>query len=212
MEMEAHCGDNDERLREAQRAWDAAAASFDIEPDHGLRDPRVLEAWTKLLRAWLPTAPAAILDVGCGTGSLSVTLAGLGYQVIGIDLSPAMISLAEAKAAAHGHSITFHVMDATAPRLLSQQFDAIVCRHLLWTLPQPSEVLSRWVDLLKRNGRIILIEGHWKTGAGLHAEQIVVALPSSLINISIQNLSDQPGLWGGDVTDERYVIIADLHP
>ncbi len=193
-----------------QHQWDAAAVSFDDKPDHGLRDPVVLEAWTELLRMWLPAAPAMILDVGCGTGSLSVVLAGLGYQVTGIDLSPAMISLAEVKATALGHSIAFCVMDAGAPRFPSQQFDVIICRHLLWTLPEPARVLQRWVDLLKGNGRLMLIEGYWKTGAGLHAQQIVEVLPSLLINISIQNLSDQSGLWGGEVTDERYVISADL--
>jgi SAM-dependent methyltransferase len=101
-------------------------------------------------------------------------------------------------------------MDAAAPRFPPQQFDAIVCRHLLWTLPEPGQVLRRWVDLLRQKGRLRLIEGYWRTGAGLHAQQIVDALPSSLFDISIQNLSDQPDLWGGEVADERYAILADL--
>ncbi|MGB4872206.1 MAG: class I SAM-dependent methyltransferase, partial [Candidatus Promineifilaceae bacterium] len=45
---------------------------------------------------------AAILDIGCGTGSLSAVLAGLGHQVTGIDLSPVMISIAQTKAAKQG--------------------------------------------------------------------------------------------------------------
>ncbi|RRR69765.1 SAM-dependent methyltransferase, partial [Streptomyces sp. RP5T] len=32
--------------------WDAEAASFDEEPDHGLRDPAVRAAWAERLRAW----------------------------------------------------------------------------------------------------------------------------------------------------------------
>ncbi len=202
--------DNERRRREAQQYWDAAAISFDDEPDHGLRDPLVREAWTKVLKAWLPSTPATILDVGCGTGSLSVTLGGLGYQVTGIDLSPAMIARAEAKAATHGHSITFHVMDAAAPRFPPHQFDVIVCRHLLWTLPEPTRVLQRWVNLLRWNGRLMLIEGYWRTGAGLHADQIVEILPASMDNILIQDLSDQPDLWGSAVSDKRYAIVADL--
>ncbi len=95
-------------------------------------------------------------------------------------------------------------------RLPSQQFDVIVCRHMLWALPELNQVLLRWVNLLKRAGRLLLIEGYWGTGDGLHAQEIMEALPASLINVSVQNLSDQPDFWGGEVSDERYAIIADL--
>jgi ubiquinone/menaquinone biosynthesis C-methylase UbiE len=158
----------------------------------------------------LTSTSAKVLDIGCGTGSLSIVLAGLGYEVTGIDLSPKMISFAEAKAKQAGHRITFHAMDAAFPELAPQQFDTIVCRHLLWTLPQPDEVLRRWVTLLKPNGRLLLIEGFWHTGAGLHADNVIEALPTSLINVQVRNLSHQTELWAGKVNDERYVITADL--
>ncbi|MCB0003845.1 MAG: methyltransferase domain-containing protein, partial [Anaerolineae bacterium] len=83
---------------EARRTWDLAAAAFDQEPDHGLRSPLVRAAWTALLSRWLPDRDVAILDTGCGTGSLSVVMAGLGHRVTGIDLSPAMIAQARTKA------------------------------------------------------------------------------------------------------------------
>jgi 2-polyprenyl-3-methyl-5-hydroxy-6-metoxy-1,4-benzoquinol methylase len=202
--------DDEERRRETRQTWDEAAAAFDNEPDHGLHDPGVRDAWTKLLKAWLPATRATILDIGCGTGSLSVVLAELGHDVTGIDLSPAMISLAEAKAAAANQSITFQIMDAAVPQLPPQQFDVLVCRHLLWALPAPAQVLRRWVELLKPGGRIVLIEGYWNMGGGLHAHEIVEALPAALINLAVQNLSDQPELWGGAVSDERYAVSADL--
>jgi 2-polyprenyl-3-methyl-5-hydroxy-6-metoxy-1,4-benzoquinol methylase len=198
-----------EQLDAARQFWDDAAVSFDDEPDHGLRDPGILAAWETLLRTFLSSNKGSILDVGSGTGSLSILLAGLGYKVTGIDLSPAMLSLAREKATASGQSIRFHVMDAAFIQLPPRQFDAIVCRHLLWTLSQPEQVLRRWVDLLKPRGRLVLVEGYWYTGAGLRAEDIVKALPSSLITIVVQNLSDQSDLWGSEITDERYVITAD---
>src|SRR5688572_22871799 len=207
---EYNTGNDKKRLQESRQYWDDLASSFDDEPDHGLRDSLVLEAWTELLKTWLPAANARILDIGCGTGSLSVILAGLGYTVTGIDLSPSMISLAKAKAAAHGVRIEFQVMDASNPQLQHQQFDVIICRHLLWALPDPDQVLQRWGKFLRPLGRLILIEGYWATGAGLHAEEITEMLPSSFINISVRNLSNDPGFWGGTVTDERYIIIADL--
>jgi 2-polyprenyl-3-methyl-5-hydroxy-6-metoxy-1,4-benzoquinol methylase len=202
---------NDEdRLQASREYWNDLASSFDDEPDHGLRNPLVCEAWTQLLKKWLPFTHTTVLDIGCGTGSLSVVLAELGYTVTGIDLSPAMISLAQAKATAHGHQIKFEVMDAAFPQFAGWQFDVIVCRHLLWALPEPEQVLQRWVKLLKQNGRLFLVEGFWKTGAGIHANELTAMLPSALSNVTIQNLSDNPNFWGGAVTDERYALIADL--
>ena len=200
---------NEHRLKESQQYWDALASTFDDEPDHGLRDSIIRETWTAFLQTWLPQTSTTILDIGCGTGSLSVALAGLGHNVTGIDVSPSMISLARAKAAAHGLQIEFHVMDAAFPRFSGQPFDVIVCRHVLWALPEPAQVLQRWSELLKPKGRLILIEGFWATGAGLHAQEILPMLPPSFTYVSNQNLSDNPKYWGGHVTDERYSIIAD---
>jgi 2-polyprenyl-3-methyl-5-hydroxy-6-metoxy-1,4-benzoquinol methylase len=204
--------EKEKQLHEVSQYWDNAAASFDDEPDHGLHDPQVRRTWTELLRTWLPADKAAVLDLGCGTGSLSVVVAGLGHYVTGIDISPAMITRAHTKANTLGHQIEFHVMDAATPQFAPRSFDVIVCRHLLWSLPEPSHVLQRCVGLLKPRGRLILIEGYWSTGAGLHAMEIVAALPSSVTTISVLNLSDQPGYWGKKVIDERYAIIAELHP
>lgn len=196
----------------ARHFWDSAAATFDNEPDHGLREPVVRQAWRDLLLPWLPPAPAAILDIGCGTGSLSVLAAELGHQVTGIDFAPAMVAQAQAKAQAAGHAISFHVMDAAQPHLPTHAFTLILCRHLLWALPTIDQVLQRWTTLLAPAGRLLLIEGYWHTGGGLHAPEIVAALPSSLVNVIVQPLSDRPILWGGTVTDERYLIAADRPP
>jgi 2-polyprenyl-3-methyl-5-hydroxy-6-metoxy-1,4-benzoquinol methylase len=201
---------NEKRLQETREFWDKTAPIFDEQPDHGLQDASVLDAWTELLKTWLPDTKATVLDMGCGTGSLSVVLAGLGHIVTGIDLSPSMIALAQVKAAMHGFQIEFHTMDAVFPQLPQQQFDVIICRHLLWALPEPDQVLQRWIGFLKQKGRFILIEGYWGAGAGLHAKEITNLLPSSCVNVSIQNLSDNPNFWGDNVTDERYAIIADV--
>src|SRR4051794_28692105 len=99
-------------MEDVRRYWDEQAGSFDDEPDHGLRDPAVRDAWQRLLHAHLPPAPADVTDLGCGTGSLAVLLAQAGHRVRGIDLSDAMVSAAIAKADATGVTATFAQGDA----------------------------------------------------------------------------------------------------
>ncbi len=195
---------------EVRQYWDNEAEFFDLEPDHGLSDPVVHGAWRELLTELLPAAPAAILDVGCGTGSLSLVMAALGYEVTGIDLSPAMIARAKRKAETAGYPISFGIMDASSPDLAQRRFAAVLCRHLLWTFADPVLVLGRWSNLLLPGGRLILIEGYWHTGGGLRARQAIAALPPPFNNIGVRDLTEHVNLWGGEVKDERYVVIADL--
>jgi hypothetical protein len=101
-------------------------------------------------------------------------------------------------------------MDAANPQLGAQRFGSILCRHLLWTLPDPATVLRRWIDLLAPGGRLVLIEGFWHTGSGLHAQEVVALLPPGLSAVVIHPLSDHAVLWGGVMTDERYAVVADL--
>ncbi len=197
-------------LGEERRYWDKEALTFDREADHGLRDPAVRSAWRDLLLNALPPAPAAVLDMGCGTGSLSILLAEAGYTVTGLDFSPAMVVQAKYKAGDAGLEIAFQLGDAADPAIINERFDAIVDRHLLWALPDPALALQRWAGLLRPQGRMLLIEGYWHTGAGLHASQVTAALPPSISSVTIKDLSAAAELWGYQVNDERYLVTARL--
>ena len=187
--------------------WDTQAATFDNGTDHGLRDPRVKEAWRRLLLAHLPPAPAAVADLGCGTGTLSVLLSAEGYAVTGLDFAPAMIRAARAKARTAGASARFVLSDAAAPALPPGSFDVVLARHVLWALPDTSRVLAAWLRLLVPGGSLVLIEGRWSTGAGLTTAEAGRMVLRQRDDATITALDD-PALWGGPVTDERYLLVS----
>ncbi|MEH0511049.1 class I SAM-dependent methyltransferase [Streptomyces sp. B21-106] len=188
--------------------WDAAAAAFDEEPDHGLRDPAVRAAWSRRLRAWLPERASDVLDLGCGTGSLSLLAAELGHRVTGVDLSPAMIDLARAKLA--GRDAVFLHGDAAAPPVGEERFDVLLVRHLLWALPGPAGVLRHWRGLLRPGGRLVLVEGVWGavTPVGIPADRLTALLAPLTERARVDRLSQDALLWGGPVEDERYAVVA----
>jgi SAM-dependent methyltransferase len=187
--------------------WDGQAATFDEGADHGLRDPRVGEAWRRLLLAHLPAAPAAVADLGCGTGSLSVLLAAEGYAVTGLDFAPAMIRVARAKARTAGARARFVLSDAAAPTLPPASFDVVLARHVLWAMPDAGRALAAWLRLLVPGGILALVEGRWSTGAGLTAAEADRAVRRHRDDATVTPLDD-PGLWGGPVSDERYLLIS----
>jgi ubiquinone/menaquinone biosynthesis C-methylase UbiE len=187
--------------------WDSQAATFDHEPDHGLLDLRVRQAWRRLLLAELPAAPAAIADLGCGTGTLSVLLAAEGYAVTGLDFAPEMIRAARAKARAAAVSARFELSDAAAPSLPAASFDVVFARHVLWAMPDTDDALEAWLRLLLPGGVLLLVEGRWSTGAGLTAQEVGQAVLRHRSDATISVLSD-PDLWGAPVTDERYLLVS----
>ncbi|MFF8907563.1 class I SAM-dependent methyltransferase [Streptomyces olivaceoviridis] len=188
--------------------WDARAAAFDDEPDHGLRDPEVRAAWADRLRTWLPGHPADVLDLGCGTGSLSLLAVEQGHRVTGVDRSPAMAERARAKLA--GRPAAILCGDAVAPPVGERRFDVVLVRHVLWALPDPAGVLRHWRELLRPGGRFVLVEGVWGTldPVGIPAARLTALLEPLSRDVRVERLSDDSLLWGKDVDDERYAVVA----
>jgi ubiquinone/menaquinone biosynthesis C-methylase UbiE len=75
-----------------------------------------------------------------------------------------MIELAEHKA--NGiEGVRFTQGDAFDPPLPEATYDAVLCRHVLWAMPDPADALTRWLRLLTPTGCLFLVEGHWSNGA-----------------------------------------------
>ena len=85
-----------------------------------------------MLLSWLPQdlTGRRILDAGCGTGALAVEAARRGADVVGIDVSPQLISIAVERAPKHVHGkVTFLSGDMLDPHL--GHFDHIVSMDVL---------------------------------------------------------------------------------
>ena len=204
--------------------WAARAAQFDDPPRHGIHSPDQERAWLDRLGAWAGPAPVDALDVGCGTGFLSLLLARLGHRVVGIDAVDEMLDLARRKAAAAGLRPDLRKGDAEHLPFPEASFDLVMERHVIWTLPDPAGALREWWRVLRPGGRIVLIEGH--SGADPYAAHpgVPEALPlyggrpperladfvaesglGGTYAIQIEPLMDRV-LWGEDVPRERYAL------
>lgn len=194
-------------MDDVRRYWDEQAASFDDEPDHGLLDPSVRRAWSRLLRRLLPAPPADVVDLGCGTGTVAVLLAAEGHDVRGLDLSDRMIAAATSKAEAAGVRVQFQQGDASVPPYPPASADVVLARHVLWALPDPSDALAAWVRLLRPDGRLVLIEGCWTTGAGIPSDECRQLVARHRREAIVERLDD-PALWGREPRDERYALLS----
>lgn len=193
---------------DAKALWDREAETFDEAADHGLRDPAVRTEWADLLLPLIGAPGRRIADLGCGTGTLSALLAAEGEHIVhGVDFSPEMVLRARAKVKNIAPRPVFTVADASEPPLPPESFDVVLCRHVLWAMPDPIAVLRRWIELLTPQGVLILIEGRWSNGAGLTAEECVTLVAELRDDVHLRMLTE-PAYWGGPTDDERYLIVS----
>lgn len=134
--------------------WNTLSPTYDDAPDHRVRSETEQQGWLETLGSLLPPAPAQVLDLGTGTGFLALLLAELGHRVIGVDIAADMLAVAREKAAG-----------LASPPVAAGSADAIVSRHLLWTLPDPLGALQNWYHALRPGGRLVVIDGLWALGA-----------------------------------------------
>lgn len=100
-----------------------------------------------------------VLDVATGIGEPAVTAArraGPSGSVVGIDLAPGMLAIARQRAETAGLANTeFLEMDAEAPALPENSFDAILCRWGLMFFTDLEASLARLRRLLAPGGRLV---------------------------------------------------------
>jgi len=138
----------------AQSWWDPKGPS---KPLHDLNPLRLqyIERTAGLRTAGLE--PKQVLDVGCGGGILSEAMARGGAQVLGIDLSQAVLDVAELHALEAKVTLEYR---AVAAEDLAQQrpgaFDLVTCMEMLEHVPDPAASIKALAALVQPGGDVIV--------------------------------------------------------
>lgn len=129
----------------AHRWWDPNA---EFKPLHELNPVRL--RWIDA-HAHLPGK--RILDVGCGGGILSESMAGMGAQVKGIDLSNQALGVADLHSLESG--ITVEYEEIAAEALAAREpgsYDVVTCMEMLEHVPDPAAIVRACATLVKPGG------------------------------------------------------------
>lgn len=111
----------------------------------------------------LPPPPATVLDVGGGAGHQSFPLARLGYRVVLLDSSEAMLARAEERLAAEPDEVSGRVhllrgRGEDAPALTGgRQFEAVLCHGVLMYLPDPAPLVAALSACTARDGVVSVL-------------------------------------------------------
>jgi 2-polyprenyl-6-hydroxyphenyl methylase / 3-demethylubiquinone-9 3-methyltransferase len=133
----------------AQSWWDPKGPS---KPLHELNPLRL-----SYIRQAVPLRGKQVLDVGCGGGILSESMARDGANVLGIDLSQAVLDVAHLHALDAG--VDVHYQSAAAEELASSRpaaFDLVTCMEMLEHVPDPAVTLAALRELVRPGGEVIV--------------------------------------------------------
>ncbi len=143
----------------------SAAVSYDPITQYAL-PPN--ETWVRqsLIDA-IQVKPRRILDLGCGTGSTTLLLkkAFPQAEVIGIDLSPYMLVVADHKAKQMGLEIQWQQGNAEKTRFPDASFDLVTASLLFHETPAivAQSILQECHRLLTSGGEVLILDGNQKT-------------------------------------------------
>lgn len=102
-----------------------------------------------------------VLEVGTGPGFFAILLAGAGYRVTAIDLTPSMLAEACKNAGRLADAIAFMEMNAQRLDFDDHCFDVVVSRNVTWNLPEPQMAYREWARVLKPGGLLLNFDANW---------------------------------------------------
>ena len=103
-----------------------------------------------------PRTGMKLLDIGCGTGQYSLDLAGMGLEIIGADVSLAMLEKARVKASEAGLTVHFVEADAQCLPFTDETFDLVLSVDAMEWVPDFPAALQEAFRVLKTGGRLVV--------------------------------------------------------
>lgn len=138
------------------------AAVYEDDREHTL-PPGEADAWLAEMHRLAGHSPirGRLLDIGAGTGLLTVAMKEAGLSVTGLELSSAMIMEGLRR-----HPILqredFVIGQADDISLFApQSFEWVVSRQVLCHLCEPEKAFATWHTWLKPGGHAVLVDGFW---------------------------------------------------
>ncbi|KGD87600.1 MULTISPECIES: methyltransferase domain-containing protein [Rhizobium/Agrobacterium group] len=153
-------GRNHHLKEDIREYWSKRSETFDLAFGHRIPPGPELEAWAAAVRRSLGNEPLKVLELACGTGEVTNVLLSLGHEVTALDFSEAMLNVARRKHAGRKR-VRFILADAEQTMEPDASYDAVVCRHLVWTLTEPEQALADWCRVLKPGGKLLIFDGDW---------------------------------------------------
>lgn len=103
-----------------------------------------------------------VLDVGCGTGLFArrIAMEYPGVDVVGLDLSPGMLRIAQENCKDVGDSVQFVEGDSEHLPFDDDTFDVITCVHSFHHYPHKQNVLAEMQRVLRPGGRACIVDGN----------------------------------------------------
>ncbi|KXF75161.1 SAM-dependent methyltransferase [Paramesorhizobium deserti] len=151
---------NHDLKEDIREYWSKRSRTFDLAFGHRIPPGSELDAWAAAVRDAIGAAPQKVLELACGTGEVTKVLLSLGHEVTALDFSEAMLDVARAKHAGN-ERVRFILADAERTMEPHETYDAVICRHLVWTLTEPEQALADWFRVLKPGGRLLVFDGDW---------------------------------------------------
>lgn len=152
---------------------------------------------------------AEVLLVGIGSG-LDLPLLPRGPRYTGLDLTPAMLARARRKAATLDLDLRLDQGDARRLPYDDAAFDVVVLHLILAVTPHPGRVLAEAARVLRRGGRVLILDKFLRPGQkaplrrlispllGLLATRADVVFEETLAQApGLEVASDRPALAGG---------------
>ena len=131
----------------AHRWWDP---NSEFKPLHEINPLRLT-----LIDQKVALAGKRVLDVGCGGGILSESMALKGAQVTGIDLGEKALKVAQLHKLESGVDVDYRLISAeTLAAEMPQSFDVVTCMEMLEHVPDPAAVVNACATLVKPGGMV----------------------------------------------------------